>query len=62
MLNWFERLLSVAAGVAALIMFSNLAELDWQLVLISLRDATHGGWVPEFRVDMDMERMKRMWS
>lgn len=62
MLNWFERLLSVTAGVAAVIVFSNMVELDWQLVLQSVRDATQGRWVPEFQVDVDMERMKRMWS
>ena len=50
MLNWFERLLSVAAGAAAYVLFSNMVELDWQLVFVSMRDATYGRWLPEIHI------------
>lgn len=50
-MNGFDRMLSVVAGVAGVILLANMVELDWQLVLVALRDATYGGWVPEFSVD-----------
>lgn len=59
-MNWFDRTLSVVAGFAALILSANMLELDWQLVLMSIRDATSGAWVPEFRVDLDLARLQSM--
>jgi hypothetical protein len=54
----FDRMLSVVAGVAGVILFANMVELDWQLVLIALRDVTYGRWVPEFSVEMDLSKLQ----
>jgi hypothetical protein len=57
-MNGFERMLSVVAGFAGVILFSNMVELDWQLVLMALRDATYGGWVPEFSIEFDLNKLR----
>lgn len=57
-MNGFERMLSVVAGVAGVVLLSNMVELDWQLVLMALRDATYGGWVPEFRLEFDLSKLQ----
>lgn len=57
-MEWFERMLSVVAGFAGVILFSNLMELDWQLVLMALRDVTYGRWVPEFTLEFDLNKFK----
>ena len=54
----FDRMLSVVAGVAGVILFANMVELDWQLVLMALRDATYGGWVPEFNIEVDLSKLQ----
>ncbi len=50
MQNVFDQVLSAAAGAAAVILFSNMVELDWQLVFVCMRDATYGRWMPEIRI------------
>lgn len=50
MTNSFERVFSVVGGFALLIAASHLLEIDWQLALMALRDATYGRWVPEFSI------------
>jgi hypothetical protein len=60
-MNWFDRTLSVVAGFAGAILFANLLELDWQLALMVLRDATYGRFVPEFRIDMDLTKLQTMF-
>ena len=57
-MNGFDRMLSVVAGVAGTILLANMVELDWQLVLMALRDATYGRWVPEFSVEMDLSKLQ----
>ena len=57
-MNGFERMLSVVAGVAGVILLANMVELDWQLMLMALRDATYGRWVPEFNVDLDLSKLQ----
>ena len=57
-MNGFERMLSVVAGVAGVVLLSNMVELDWQLVLMALRDATYGRWVPEFRLEFDLSKLQ----
>lgn len=57
-MNGFDRMLSVVAGVAGVMLFSQFMELDWQLVLAALRDATHGGWVPEFNIEVDLSKLR----
>lgn len=64
-MDWFDRVLSVVAGFAGVILMSEFMHLDWQLVLASVRDATSGRWVPTFNMDVDLDRLaavKRMWS
>lgn len=61
-MNWFDRTLSVVAGFAGAILFANMVGLDWQLMLASMRDATEGRFVPEFRVDMDLARLQAMFN
>lgn len=51
-MNGFDRMRSVVAGVAGFMLLTHMVELDWQLVLMALRDATYGRWVPEFSVEM----------
>jgi hypothetical protein len=58
----FDRMLSVFAGVAGVILLANMVELDWQLVLMALRDATYGRWAPEFNVDLDLNKFMIRWG
>ena len=57
-MNGFERMLSVVAGFAGVILFSHIMELDWQLVLMALRDVTYGRWVPTFNIEVDFSKFK----
>lgn len=58
----FDRMLSVFAGVAGVILLANMVELDWQLVLMALRDATYGRWAPEFSVEMVPHKFQIRWG
>jgi hypothetical protein len=57
-MNWFDRTLSVVAGFAGVMLFANMVGLDWQLMLMALRDATYGRWVPEFSMEMDLSKLQ----
>ena len=61
-MNGFDRTLSVVAGVAGVILLAHMLELDWQLMLMALRDATYGRWVPEFNVDLDLNKFMIRWG
>ena len=58
----FDRIVSVVSGFVAFILFTHVLQVDWQLALMSIRDATAGRWVPEFRVDADLNKLKMMFS
>ena len=44
----FGNVLSVAAGFAIIMLFSHIYHVDWQLMLMSIRDATQGRFMPTF--------------
>lgn len=52
MMDVFDRVLSTVGGVAAVMLFSEYAHMDWQLTLQSMRDATLGAmWTPEIHFE-----------
>lgn len=55
-MDGFDRVLSVVAGVAGAILASEFMQLDWQLVLVSVRDATEGRWMPTFDMQVDVTK------
>jgi hypothetical protein len=57
-MEWFDRMLSVVAGVVGTILICQVAELDWQLVLVALRDATYGRWVTTFNIEVEFPKFK----
>ena len=59
MMEVFDQVVKIVAGFAAAVLTCNFVEIDWQLAIMSMRDASEGRWVPEFNITVDIERLTR---
>lgn len=59
MTDVFDWVLKIVAGFAATILTCAFVEIDWQLAIASIRDATSNSWVPTLSVDVDLDRLNR---